>query len=125
MCVSEEFAHGFPLPIIHCDTTSLDPDLKDLLGILEHPGTHDILPRWYFAVPGLTPAHLQWASDALLHLSWAKRREHGVFNTLGDHRDRAHLPTFPPDAILSRLLASCIFLGHPIEEEVLAMKDKL
>jgi len=125
MYISEEFAHEFSLPIFHYDTTSLDPDLKDLLGILGRLGTCDTIPQLYFAVPGLTPAHLQWTSDALLHLSWIKQRECHTFNTIGDHRDRAHQNTFPPDAILNRLLASCIFLGHPIKEEVLIIQDKL
>jgi len=125
MCVSEEFAHGFSLPIFHYDTTSLDPDLKDLLGILGRLGTCDIIPQLYFAVPGLTPAYLQWTSDALLHLSWIKQRDCHAFNTIGDHRDRAPQNTFPPGAILNRLLASCIFLGHPIKEEVLIIQDKL
>ena len=122
--VSEELARRFPLPVIHCNATSLDPDLKDLLGILSCQDTRDILPRLYFAVPGLTPAHLLWTSRALLHLSLTEKNEPGEFGAICDYRDKTDQNTFPPDATLDRLLASCIFLGHPIEKEVLEVEDK-
>ena len=43
MCVSEKFARRFPLPRIHCDTTSLDDDLRHLLGAYACEDTHEDL----------------------------------------------------------------------------------
>ena len=125
MCVSEQFAHEFPLPIIHCNTVSLDPDLKNLIKIFSCQGTPDILALMYCFTPGLTPPHLQWISNALLHLSWAKRGELEVFDAIGDHRSKGDWSTVPPNAILNHLLALCIFFGHPVEEVVLKIQDKL
>ena len=122
--VSGKLARQFPLPDIHYNTTSLDPDLKDLLGILGCRDTRDILPRLYFPVPGSTPAHLRWTSRALLHLSLTRWGGPGKFGAICDYRDKGDQNVFPPDAILDRLLASCIFLGHPIEKEVLEVEDK-
>jgi len=124
ICVSGEFARRFPLPTFR-DYEPLDPDLRQLLELyhrLDNPYT-----LWDYARRDVTPIFLQWTSNALLQLSWAKRNA-SVPET--SHPD----PTFvgitmgstrtPLNARLNRLLASCIFLGQSVNEELLANQDK-
>jgi len=122
-CVSEEFALRFPLPSINCDTTSLDEDLRDLLMI--YIVAPDIL-AWMFGDlhPKFTPAYSEWISNALLHLSWAKQSVPGAFGGVGYCKDLLNRNTIQMNTLLNYLLASCLFLGSPIDKEVLKIKDK-
>ena len=124
MCVSRGFGERFPLPTITYDTTSLDLDLKYLLGISAIQDTRCMIYRMYFHNSEPTPACLQWTSNALLHLSWAKRNVPGTFDDLvGPGWVRGYNP-IPLDAVLSSHLAFCIFIGRPVGWELLKIQDK-
>jgi len=126
MGVSEDFANRFPLPTISHNPTSLDPDLGHLLGIYGHTVNFIPLIVWMFAFNSeVTPGHIQWTSNVLLHLSWAKQTASdisNIFSPFGWDRDWG---TAPSNAVLNRLLATCIFLGQPVKEEVLKIQAKL
>ena len=125
MFVPEEFAPVLPLQTIHYDTTSLDPDLHDLLRIYSNWDAPDIIETMYRVNPTATPAHLQWISNALLRLSWAKRiLPDTTSSSAGEYSSSGGWSTIPLNAVLNRLLASCIFLDWPIGEEVLKIQDK-
>jgi len=123
-CVSGEFAHRFPLPTIPHDTTSLDPDLRHLLSIYAGQEISSIILQMYDINPETTPAYLQWTSNVLLHLSWAKRNIPDTFDTLSGLSWIRDQNIIPLNAVLNRLLTSCIFFGWPVEEEVLKIQDK-
>lgn len=125
MFVPEEFAPVLPLQTIHYDTTSLDPDLHDLLRIYNNWDAPDIIETMYRVNPTATPTHLQWTSNALLRLSWANRiLPDATSSSPGEYRLNGGWSTIPLNAVLNRLLASCIFLDWPIGEEVLKIQDK-
>ena len=124
MCVSQELAERLLFPTAHYKTNSLDSDLMDLIGILRCQDFPNLIASLHHITPGSTPTHLQWTSNALLHLSWTKQGEPAMFDAVGSCRSRGDQSTVPFNAILNRLLASCIFFGNPIEEEVLKVKDK-
>ena len=124
MCISEEFAGDFPLPIIDCEALLPDHDLQELLEICALEGTPHILARTYRILPGITPMHLQWTSNVLLHLSWAKRNTPHAFGMIGGRAAESCKNTIPSNTILNRLLASCIFLGWSIGAVVLIIQDK-
>ena len=124
MCVSDEFAQRFPLPIIYHDHASLDDDLKDLLGIYRGLDTPGILAWMCAASPRVTPAHQQRTSITLLNLSWANRNVLDVLNPAAEYFLLKSWNTILLGAILNRLLTWCIFLGWPVEEEVLRIQDK-
>ena len=123
-----ESEHRFPFPTIHYDPTPLDDDLRLLLGISDYQSTSDILARMSYISPAFTPAHLQWASNVRLHLCWVKQSTLGAYNiniigsdpwAVGQGRC-----VIPLNAFLNHLLASCIILGWPINEDVLKIQDK-
>jgi len=124
ICVSGEFARRFPLPIFR-DYEPLDPDLSQLLELyhrLDDPHT-----LWDYARRDVTPMFLQWTSNALLQLSWAKRN---ASVPEASHPDPIFLGITmgytgtPLNARLNRLLASCILLGQSVNEELLVNQDK-
>ena len=118
-CISAEFVLKYPLPNLHCSTKSLDTDLAHLLEICASQNTDEILTQMYRVVPGFTHAHSQWTSNALLHLSWARRHVQGVFRSVvGDWS------VIPLDAALNHLLTWCISFDWPVDEEVLRIQDK-
>ena len=125
MCKSEEFGNTFPLLDTEYVTLGLDHDLEHLLRVNRQslPGRR-ILCLLVIS-PEHTPSHSQWISNVLLHLAWANQ------TTLDRElilwwipRVRETKITLPLDAALGRLLAWCIFLGSPVEEEVLKIQDK-
>lgn len=124
MCVSEEFAQRFPLPVINHDHTSLDDDLKDLLGVYRGLDTPGIIAWMCAASPRVTPVHQQRTSITLLHLSWANRSARDVLNPAAEYFLLEKWDTILLGAILNRLLTWCIFLDWPVEEEVLKIQDK-
>jgi hypothetical protein len=79
----------------------------------------------YQVTPGCTPAYLQWASNTLLHLSWAMQDTPTTFSQIGEGYSGGGLGGAPLDILLNRLVASCIFLGWPVHKEVLEIQDKL
>jgi len=78
----------------------------------------------YSIFSDLTPAYLQWTSNALLHLSYAKQSTPDTFDQIGKLIYPQMECTIPLNAFINRLLTSCIFLGWPISEEVLKIQDK-
>ena len=126
ICVSEDFANRFPLPTISHDTTSLDHDLRHLLRIYRHPDTSvPMIALMFLFGSKATPGHIQWTSNALLHLSWAKQTASDTSNIFSEFGWARHWATVPLNAVLNRLMASCIFLGQPVKEEVLKIQAKL
>jgi len=124
MCVSREFGERFPLPTIVHNATSLDLDLKYLLKIYTSQDTPHMIYRMYAHNSQATPTCLQWTSNALLYLSWAKRNVPDTFNELFQFSWYRGYDPIPLDAVLSNLLAFCIFIGRPVEWELLKIQDK-
>ena len=125
MCVSGKFGKRFPLPTIAHDTTSSDPDLNHLLKICASQETPYVILQMYPIYLKTTLAHLQWTSNALLYLSWAKQNVPDAFSKLSQKSWSQTSRTIPLNAVLNRLLTSCIFLGWPIEGELLKIQDKM
>lgn len=123
-CKSEDVSPQFPRPAIRYTSPSTDPDLTHLLEVCHRQDEDIFLADLYCIRPASTPAHIQWASNAMLHFSWAKRGEANAFESIGEYWLEADWGTIPLNAALDRLLASCIFFGQPIEEEVLKIQDK-
>jgi len=123
MCVSRELTI-YPLPIITHDTTSLDPDLNSLLNIFASQDTPDMFCKMYTIDLKTTPAYSQWISNALLHLSWAKQSVPDTFQKLSQGSWTPSQGIIPLNEMLNHILTSCIFLGWPIEEELLRIQDK-
>ena len=124
MCVSEKFAQNFPPPCTRYYTIDPFSGLGRLLNIIYSVRETCAIVRllWDISQQNSTPLHSQWASNALLHLSWAKRGIPNAFNViLGGGWVSDAIPMNP---MLNRLLAFCIFLGWPLEEEVLIIQDK-
>jgi len=124
MCVSREFGERFPLQTITHDDTSLDFDLKYLLNIYASQDTPQMIYQMYVHNSKATPVCFEWTSNALLHLSWAKYNVPDTFNKLFQFSwYRGHDP-IPLNAVLSNLLAFCLFIGRPIEWGLLKIQDK-
>ena len=123
MCVSRELTI-YPLPIITHDTTSLDPDLNSLLNICASQDTPDMFYQMYTIDLETTPAYSQWISNALLHLSWAKQNVPDTFQRLSQGSWGPSQGIISLNEMLNHILTSCIFLGWPIQEELLRIQDK-
>jgi len=124
MCVSEEFGERFPLPRTVHDATSLDPDLKYLLKTYASQDTSKMIYQMHIYNSEVTPVCFQWTSNALLHLSWARCNVPDTYNLLskiGWHRGYHPIPL---NAVLNNLLAFCIYVGRPVEWELLKIQDK-
>ena len=117
MCESERFASAFPLPSTEYSAPGLDVNLRHLLQINVALHVSFYLADLLNIDQQYTSSHSQWVSNVLLHLSWAKRTPlHSEF-----------IPrkiTIPLNATLGRLLAWCVSLGSPVEEEALKVRDK-
>jgi hypothetical protein len=125
LCKSAEFASRFSLPTIPHDTTFHDPDLQHLLQIYTGQHTPSIIPWMYQINPRFTPTHLQWTSNILLHLSWAKQGGRDTFLSMSLYKPRRGWNTIPVNTVLNCLLAFCAFLGWPVREEMLKIQDKM
>jgi hypothetical protein len=123
VCVSEEFALRFPLPVIHYDILSLDCDLGVILYIWHRNDTPHILSHMFAFIEYRPPMSTQWVSNALLWLSWANQSVPGVFSKLHEMLF-FNRKTFPMNTILNYLLVASIFLGQPIDEGVLKVQDR-
>jgi len=123
MCKSEEFARTFPLPTIGYPISAFDPNLNHLLLVNKAQRPIDRFAWLLWICPGSTPSHSQWISNVLLRLTWANRTTLD-FLFIREYVPSTHETTIPLDAKLNRLLAWCIFLGSPVEEEALKVQDK-
>jgi len=127
MCLSRDFAERFPLPTIAYNTgsTSLDHDLGNLLYCCSDTNTLTTIDRMYFLSKRNTPAHSQWFSNALLHLSWAQQSIQGIFDKVPlYYYPEKDMKDIPLNTVLDHLLVLCIFFGWPVEEEVLKIQNK-
>jgi len=124
MCVSETFALRFPLPTIPYDQACLDRDLGHLLQICTSRDPCEVLVQMYHITPGFTPAYLQWISNTLLHLSWARRGVPGTSDAIARNHAGGHWSTISLNTVLNRLLTWCIFLDWSIDKSVLRVQDK-
>ena len=122
--VSREFVKRFPLPTVACDMTSLDPDLRCLLRLYRRPDFRHQFLYMYRTDIEVTHECSQWTSNALLCLSWAMQSEPSTFGILSKLYWNPASNSLPLNAVLNRLLVSCIFLGLPAEEGVLRIQDK-
>jgi len=125
MCISEDFAHKFPLPPIPFSSVSVDGDLSDLLCIYNSLYPHPTPWSCHCISTEVTPAHIEWISDALLHLAWARQSApHNTFYFINEHCFPRYWNIIPLNAILNYLLTWCITLNWPVNEEVLKIQDK-
>ena len=124
LVVSEQFSKKFPLPIIDYDAASLDPDLRSLLNLCVSQDISTLIQNLYIIDDEVTPAHLQWISNVLLHLSWATQSNPNAFEWLSQGSWFPTARTIPLNAVLNRLLTSCIFFGWPVRQEWLKIQDK-
>jgi hypothetical protein len=125
MCVSEEFALRFPLPVIHCSSiTSLDHDLGYLIGTYTGWDTSGVLAWMYANIHIGSPAHSQWTSNAVLHLSWAKQDTPSTFHMIRNYGGVRDWDIVPVGIILDYLLVLSIILGQSVGEKVLKVQDK-
>jgi len=129
-CKSRELAQMFPLPVIGEVETPTD-DLTHLLSVCFHSMDPDYNHRLFSVVYTIpheaNHAHVQWASNLLLHLAWTERGDPRIFHWFCEYETTYRyndLDTIPLDATLNRFLVWCIFLGSPVEEEVLRIQDK-
>ena len=127
-CKSEEVGSRFPISVAKTEEPGLDHDFTQLLDVTS-PFQLDEqrVARLLVIDPKHTPSHMEWASDVLLHLSWATQDVLDYAAALalpsipGKHNAKAIIP---PNVRLNRLLVWCIFLGLPITEEVLKVQNK-
>lgn len=83
-CKSEDVSPQFPRPAIRYTSPSTDPDLTHLLEVCHRQDEDIFLADLYCIRSASTPAHIQWASNAMLHLSWAKRGEANALESIGE-----------------------------------------
>ena len=122
--ISKEFSRGFSLPYTR-DMKSHHSDLTFLLGMFDTVRSPRFSAYTNVFTEFNTPAHIQWASHALLCFCWAKQRDPNTFSVLPLSRiSTVPWNAIPLDATLDLLLVWSVFLGCPIEEEVLKIKDK-
>ena len=129
MCKSKDFASAFPPPSTEYRAPGLDPDIRQLLWATVALSVDSHIIHWLRIYYQHAPSHSQWVSDVLLHLSWTNQATLNleyILNFISDEDETATFlsTTIPLNATLNRLLAWCIFLGSPVEEEVLRIQDK-
>ena len=122
-CKSAECANAFPLPSIEYTAPPCDPDLEHLLHINLGWSADSRFRHLLKTYREHTPSHLHWVSKILLHLSWANRTPLDFEFILG-YTSNTDKTIVPLSATLNRLLAWCILLGSPVEEEALKVQDK-
>lgn len=122
-CKSDNFASIFPLPTTRYIAPDYDHDLTHLLTVNSVPFPDHRFVHLLNTQPGRTLSHSRWVSNVLLHLSWANRTAVD-FDFIHRWTDFADDTITPVDTMLNRLLTWCIFLGSPVEEDVLKVQDK-
>lgn len=123
MCSSKESANMFPLPTRYTPP-SPDHDLTHLLNVYKASSVGLRLRFLLNINPKLTPTHVQWISNVLLHLTWANWTTPGTFDWICRLTHNGDRPTVPLDAMVNRLLAWCLVFGVPVKGEVLMVQDK-
>ena len=127
MCKSEDPVMELPLLSIDRVPPGLDDDLSHLLQVIYMAGDPNRCIGQLLRInPRHTSAYSRWISNLLLHYSWANRTKLD-YGYILDRVSETHETetTIPLEATLNRLLVWSIFLGSPVEEEVLEIQDKL
>ena len=124
MCRSEEFASNYPLPHSR-NKLSRNLDLNSLLGMYNIVWTPENTAYKSIFTEHNSPEYIRWASNALLHFCWTKQGDTNTFLVI----PFCKIPdvpwnTMPLDATLNMFLVWSIFLGCPVEEEMLKIQDK-
>lgn len=124
LCVSEEFPSSFPLPPVNQRMPG-HRELSFILTLFYQVRSPWILASKSVSTESNTYAHMQWNSHALLHLCWVKQGTPSVF-ILTRLLGVPPVPwnTVPLDVVLNILLVWSIFLGYPVESEVLKSKTR-
>jgi len=132
-CKSRESSQRFPIPVIRWHGSDLQDDLTHLLSVgyystgsyslSRHLGTLYTLPR------EASYTHTQWSSNLLLHLAWSNKDDRHELHSFREYQPQTGYRYGDWDAIslgviLNRFLIWCIFLGSPVEEDVLRIQDK-
>jgi hypothetical protein len=125
MCVAEEFASRFPLPSTRRHP-SYDSDLSGLLEMYEVVRLSGTYRSRNIFVEDNSSLYMRWASHVFLHFSWAQqRRPDALDHTFADADTVGRAwDTIPLDATLDLLLVWTIYLGCPVEEELVKIQDK-
>ena len=125
MCRSQEFAGRFPLPFINSNARGLSRDLDAIFRLYQdlysgHTPSHQVLS------PTHSPVHLQWASNLLSSLAWARHRASGTLNFDADsiQSESKFWDELPPAVVLDRLLVWCMLLGRHVDRSVLIIEGK-
>ena len=131
-CRSQEVTQRFPLPVI----SKLPRDRGTLRHILSmcfcSSGTDNdgrsLIRILHMNPPEADYAHTQWTLNLLLHLAWTKQGDLGAFSVFREFEETKYRyndwDSIPLDTRLNRFLIWCIFLGSPVEGEVLRIQDK-
>ena len=135
-CKSQEFAERFPLPVIKEDLSAYQDDkdeLTHLLTVCSYFATldydHLFRPASLYTIPhGASYLHAQWTSNLLLHIAWTRQDNPTIFRWFSEFSRKGYRyddwDAIPLDVTLNRFLIWSIFLGSPIEEEVLRIQNK-
>ena len=125
MCVSEQFANRLPLPFTR-NSFSYDFDLHFLLEVYGDIGSPVFSPYRSIFTKLNTPAHMRWVSNAFLHFCWTRQGNPDMIGRV-IHHNVVEVPwdNTPLDAILNLCLVWSIYLGCPVEEEMLKIQDKV
>ena len=134
-CRSQEVTQRFPLPIIGeaCEAPPGQDDLTHLLSVCLSSSGSKYRSYIHFSTLYTIPqeadyVHAQWTSNLLLHLAWTKQGDPGTFSGFREFKKTGYRyndwDSIPLDTTLNRFLIWCIFLGSPVEGEVLRIQDK-
>ena len=120
-CKSKEFH----LPARRYTVATSDHDLSHVLGAFSRTSNTYLVRHLLCGYDSCTPPHSQWASDFVLHFSWAMEAV-PWFNqqALNLVVLQSYHHTLPLGLRLNWLLMCCNFLGLPVEEDVLKITDK-
>ena len=122
-CKSEEITRRFPLLVVRYTNPAPDHDLKHILTLHREQDISSNFVNLLRIGSGYTPSHSKWISNVLLHHSWANQASLD-FNYIRQFIHSTGETAIPLNVMLNRLLAFCICLGSPVEEETLKVDDK-
>ena len=100
-----------------------DHDLRSTLALLNAFSHHGTPPASEMDFAGISTSHTIWVSDTLLYLEWAGRDTPGQAWFLQGLLLRQKAP-LSAAAIANILVAACVSLNRPINEELLFVDDK-
>ena len=114
---------GSYLPYIDRDTGTPGGDLAAVLELYECLLGYDIQALYRHGLSPIgSPAHLQWASNLLLRISWARRTSDSFIDSFDF--DCGTWDKFPPATVANWLLMWLIFMGEHFDTNILKIEDK-